>query len=108
MEEMFQHQSKVMVGESGGVSCATVSSWKERLPVITERYEAEDIYNLDGTGCFWRALPEQGFTRPSPSLEWGVHCMEVLQETWLTERQRQLSSHPSVDLQKITSPLSIK
>ena len=57
----FNIKSKAVVGESGGVSCVTVSSWKERLPVITEGYKAEDIYNLDETSCFWRALPEKGF-----------------------------------------------
>ena len=48
-------------GESGDVSGATISSWKERLPVLLQGYKAEDIFNLDETGCFWRALPESGF-----------------------------------------------
>ena len=60
-KKRFNIKSKAVVGESGDVSCATVSSWKERLPVITAGYKAEDIYNLDETGCFWRTLPEQGF-----------------------------------------------
>ena len=50
-----------MVSESGDVSCATVLSWKERLPVITEGYKVEDIYNLGETSCFWTALSEKGF-----------------------------------------------
>ena len=54
-------KSKAVVGECGDVSSETVSSWKERLPVITAGYKAEDIYNLDETGCFWKALPDQGF-----------------------------------------------
>ena len=48
-------------GESGDVSGATVDSWKERLPHILEGYSAQDIWNLDETGCFWRALPDKGF-----------------------------------------------
>ena len=48
-------------GESGDVSGATVDSWKERLPHILEGYSPEDIWNLDETGCFWRALPDKGF-----------------------------------------------
>ena len=24
-------------------------------------YEAKDAWNLDETGCFWRALPQKGF-----------------------------------------------
>ena len=39
----------------------TVASWKERLPELLEGYSAENIWNLDETGCFWHALPEHGF-----------------------------------------------
>ena len=31
------------------------------MPEILRGYRTEDIYNLDETGCFWRALPEKGF-----------------------------------------------
>lgn len=48
-------------GESGEVSGQTVSSWKERLPEILNGYDIENIYNLDETGCFWKALPDTGF-----------------------------------------------
>ena len=50
-------------GESGDVSGATVDTWKERLPNILQGYSAEDIWNLDETGCFWRALPDKGFNQ---------------------------------------------
>ena len=56
-------------GESGEVSGATVSSWKERLPEILQGYKKEDIYNFDETGYFWRALPERGFAQR------GKQCM---------------------------------
>ena len=48
-------------GESGDVSGDCVRSWKERLPEILKGYKKEDIYNLDESGCFWRALPDSGF-----------------------------------------------
>ena len=48
-------------GESGDVQEETVVSWKERLPELLRGYKKEDIYNLDETGCFWRALPDRGF-----------------------------------------------
>lgn len=31
------------------------------MPEILEGYDKEDVYNLDETGCFWRALPTSGF-----------------------------------------------
>ena len=56
------HVRRVAIcGESGDVSGVMVSSWKERLPEIVRGYEKKNIYNLDETGCFWRALPERGF-----------------------------------------------
>ena len=48
-------------GESGDVSGETISPWKERLPELLQGYKAEDICNLDETGCFWRASPKSGF-----------------------------------------------
>ena len=47
--------------ESGDVSGQTVDSWKERLPEILRGYTAQNIWNIDETGCFWRAFPESGF-----------------------------------------------
>ena len=48
-------------GESGDVCGDTVTSWKERLPEILRGYNKRDVFNLDETGCFWRALPDHGF-----------------------------------------------
>ena len=57
-----KHNIKQLVisGESGDVSGATVDSWKERLPEICEKYTPERIWNMDETGCFWKALPDKG------------------------------------------------
>ena len=48
-------------GEAGEVRGETVSFWKERLPEIINGYNVKDIWNLNETGCYWRALPEKGF-----------------------------------------------
>ena len=45
-------------GESGEVSGETVDSWKERLPELLHGFTSKNIYNIDETGCFWRALPD--------------------------------------------------
>lgn len=60
-----------MSGES-----ATVESWKERLPEILEGYKAEDIWNLDETGCFWRALPNKGLCQKSKACKGGKKSKE--------------------------------
>ena len=38
----------------------TVSAWMERLMKLTKGYELADIWNMDETGCFFKALPEKG------------------------------------------------
>ncbi len=50
-------------GESGDVQGVTVDSWKERLPELITGYAKEDVWNMDETGVFWRALPDSGFGR---------------------------------------------
>ena len=38
----------------------TVSAWVERLVELTRGYELADIWNMDETGSFFKALPEKG------------------------------------------------
>ena len=47
-----------------------MDSWKELLPELVRGYSAENVWNLDETGWFWRALPEHGFGKK------GVQCKE--------------------------------
>ena len=61
----------VICGESGEVSGKTVESWKERLPEILEGYTAQNIWNIDETGCFWRALPEKGLAEKGKACHGG-------------------------------------
>lgn len=58
-------------GESGEVSGLTVESWKERIPELLQEYSSENIWNLDETGCFWRALPDHGFAKKGSQCKGG-------------------------------------
>ena len=49
----------VMSGERASVDQGTVDSWLERLPSIIEGYAPCDIFNMDETGVFYRALPDK-------------------------------------------------
>lgn len=53
-------KQRKICGESGDVRSDTVESWKEKLPQLVGNYKAQDIWNMDETGCFWRALPDKG------------------------------------------------
>lgn len=46
-------------GEHASVDPETVLSWKEHLPDITSGYDQCDIYNMDETGLFFRAMPDR-------------------------------------------------
>ena len=70
-------------GESGDVSGATVDSWKERLPDILQGYSAEDIWNLDETGRFWRALPDKGFNQRVKECKGGKQSKQQITVTFI-------------------------
>ena len=51
--------SAVTSGEKGCVDGIVVDDWKERLPDLISGYKPDDIYNMDETGLFYRALPDR-------------------------------------------------
>ena len=50
--------STTLSGERASVDGAVVDEWQARLPNLTARYDARDIYNMDETGVVFRALPD--------------------------------------------------
>ena len=68
-----RHNIKRMAisGESGEVSSKTADSWKERLPEIIQGYKPEDVWNMDESGCFWKALPGKGFAQKGKACHGG-------------------------------------
>ena len=48
-------------GVAGDVNSETADSRNERLPILLEGYK-EDIWNLDETGCDWKALVSVEFS----------------------------------------------
>ena len=62
-EKSTQHRTKNVAGEEGDVSEITVSSWTERVKELTLNYVApQDVWNMDESGAFWKALPERSLT----------------------------------------------
>ena len=51
--------SAVISGEKGCVDGIVVDDWKERLPELISGYKPDDIYNMDETGLFYRAVPDR-------------------------------------------------
>ena len=83
-------------GECGDVRGETVSSWKERIPEIVTGYTPSNIWNLDETGCFWRALPEKGFGEKSKACHGGKKSKNRAMIAFLVNASGQSESLPIV------------
>ena len=55
-------RKKTVAVEEGDVSEITVSSWTERVKELTLNYAPQDVWNMDESGAFWKALPERSLT----------------------------------------------
>ena len=52
-----------VAGEEGDVNDDTVCSWMERVKELTLGNAPQDIWNMDVSGAFWKALPEKSLTK---------------------------------------------
>ena len=53
---------KNVAGEEDDVSEITVSSWTERVKELTLNYAPQDVWNMDESKAFWKAMPERSLT----------------------------------------------
>ena len=75
-----RHNIKQLVvsGESADVSDVAIEAWLERLPSILRGYSADDIWNQDETGCFYRALPEKSLAEKKKQCHGGKKAKQRL------------------------------
>ena len=66
--------------EAGEVPEYTVRTCIKRLWELTMGYEPANIWNMDETGCFFKALPEKGLAEKKIFKQNGV---EILKLYWL-------------------------
>ena len=55
-----------IVGKARDVPITTIKVWMERLPEIIQGYSADDIWNMDKSGLFLKALPDTALAKKSP------------------------------------------
>lgn len=65
-----------MCGESAAVNSESVEDWKKRLPEIIKGYHPRDIFNMDETGLFYRALPDKSLSVKGSACSKGQHSKE--------------------------------
>ena len=82
MERRYNVQYVKISGESADVSGVIVEYWKERVRELIEGY-AQDIWNLDETGCFWKALPDRGFAQEGAACHGGKKAKERMTVAFL-------------------------
>jgi len=66
----------VLSGEGRDVDESVVSDWKKALQKDCEDYPPEDVFNLDETGSFWRALPKKSLTVKDEACQGGKQSKE--------------------------------
>ena len=68
----------VLSGESADVDEGLATGWKERPPTLCEGYQPQDIFNVDESGFFYRALPEKSLTLKGEQCKGGEKSKERL------------------------------
>ena len=69
-----------MAGEEGDVSQETLSSWDERSRELIRGYESRNVWNIDETGQFWKALTDKSLSERGKSCLGGKNTKE--RATW--------------------------
>jgi hypothetical protein len=62
VEKKVQHQKMRLAGEDGDVDETTLESWQERAKELSKGYAPEDVWNMDETAQFWKALPDKSLS----------------------------------------------
>lgn len=60
-----------LCGEAADVDPSSCEDWQERLPLLLAGYEDKDIFNMDETGLFFRALPNKSLMQKSEEARGG-------------------------------------
>lgn len=71
-------QFRLISGEAGEIDSVVCEDWKGRLDSITEGYAPKDIFNMDETGLFFRALPTKTLALKSVQCKGGKLAKERL------------------------------
>ena len=75
-------------GEAADISEETVQSWYERIKNIMQGYKPEDVWNIDETGCFFRALPEKTLSQKNSECKGGKKAKERVTIAFITNAAR--------------------
>lgn len=89
-------------GEAADVSQETIHGWFERLKVLIQGYQLENIWNEDETGCFYRALPSKTLAEKRQECRGEKRSKERLTEAFFANAAG--DEEPPVVIGKATKP----
>ena len=69
-------KEKQISGESLGISESTVEPWMERIKEFCKGYEQRDIWNMDESDCFFKALPAKGLAQKRKKAKGGKNSRQ--------------------------------
>jgi len=69
---------RTISGESASVDSKTFEDWTNRLTTILDGYDANDIFNADETGLFYRATPDRSLVLSKEDCKGGKKSKERL------------------------------
>ena len=61
-KKRFNIKEMRVAGEDGDVNEVTLDSWQEHVKELTKGYAPENVWNMDETGQFWKALPDKSLS----------------------------------------------
>ena len=76
-------REKQISGKSFDLSEVTVGSWKEQLRELCKGYRLKDIWNMDESGCFFKALPSKGLVQKGKKCEGGKKSKQRMIDAFL-------------------------
>ena len=79
---------------------------EERLPEVLQGYAKRDIWNLDETGVFWKALPEHGFVQKGRSCKGGKKRKQRFTIAFITNADG--GKEKPVAIRKYENPICLK
>ena len=84
-----------------------MSSWMERLQQLTEGYSLEDIWNMDESGCFLKALPDAGLAQKRKQAKGGKKSKQRFTNAFFVSAAGQKIEEP-IDIWKSKLPRYFK
>ena len=92
----YSVKERRVVGEAGDVSTETVTSWMERINELIESYSLENIWNMDESGCFFKALLDKGLIEKGKQTKSGKKSKQRLTVTFFVNAAGERVDQPIV------------